>query len=98
VVASYKLVQDHFNLNVTKQALKPGASCTILSLSHLNSVSAFLLPARRPFWAVWAGAVLDFACTGFSDVVALASQLCYLVSKRSGGWRVGEGEQKACHE
>jgi hypothetical protein len=44
-------------------------------------------------WAVWTGALLNFACTGFSDVVALASQLCYLVSKRSGGKRVGKREE-----
>ena len=44
-------------------------------------------------------AVLNFACTGFSEVVVPASQLCYLVCKRSGGERVGEeGEQKACDE
>jgi len=38
------------------------------------------------------GAVLNFACTVFSEVVALASQLCYLVRKRSGAERLGEGE------
>ncbi len=40
----------------------------------------------------------NFAGTEFSEVVAPASQLCYLVSKRSGGERVGEGEEKACDE
>ena len=44
--------------------------------------------------AVWSGAVLHFACTGFSDIVASALRLCYLVCKRS----VGEGEQKPCDE
>jgi hypothetical protein len=40
---------------------------------------------------VWAGVVPSFACTGSSEVVVSASQLCYLVSKCSGGERLGEG-------
>jgi hypothetical protein len=40
-----------------------------------------------------------FAYTEFSEVVASASQLCYLVCKRSDGERVGgEGEENACDE
>jgi hypothetical protein len=34
----------------------------------------------------------NFACREFSEVVASASQFCYLVPKRSGGVRVGERE------
>ena len=56
--------------------------------------------AARLFSCLWrqpcticSGAVLNFACTVFSEVVASASQLCYLVGKRSGAeQRVGEGE------
>jgi hypothetical protein len=39
-----------------------------------------------------------FAVTMFSEVVAPDSQLCYLVCKRFGGERVGQGEEKACDE
>ena len=70
--------------------VKPGALCD----SPSKSGPAFLLTARRWSWAVWSGAVLHFACTGFSDIVASALRLCYLVCKRS----VGEGEQKPCDE
>jgi uncharacterized alkaline shock family protein YloU len=37
--------------------------------------------------------MLNFACTGFCEVVAPVSQLCYLVCKRSGGER-GAKERK----
>jgi hypothetical protein len=39
-----------------------------------------------------------FVVTEFSEVVAPGSQLCYLVCKRFGGERVGQGEEKACDE
>jgi hypothetical protein len=32
----------------------------------------------------------------FSEVVASASQFCYLLCKRSGGERLGRREEKAC--
>jgi hypothetical protein len=38
----------------------------------------------------------NFVLTGFSEAVAPASELCYLVCKCSGGERVREGEHKAC--
>ncbi len=41
---------------------------------------------------------MDFRFTAFWEVVAPDSQLCYLVCKRSGGERVGEGEENACAE
>ena len=40
----------------------------------------------------WKKNSAKFAMMEFSEVVAPASQLCYLVSKRSGGERVGERE------
>src|SRR5918998_4268183 len=39
-----------------------------------------------------------FALTEFSEILAPASQLCYLAGERSGGKRVGQGEEKACDE
>jgi hypothetical protein len=34
----------------------------------------------------------------FSEILAPASQLCYLVGERSGGKHVEEGEEKACDD
>jgi hypothetical protein len=42
--------------------------------------------------------MLNFACRGFSEVVAPVSQLCYLVCKFPGGERGGEAEETACDE
>jgi hypothetical protein len=41
----------------------------------------------------WKAHSTNFALTEFSEVVALASQLCYFVSKRSSGERVGKREE-----
>jgi hypothetical protein len=72
--------------------LRAGAQLSALGPSYIPLTSA---PIHR---SAWNKNSANFVMTEFSDVVAPASQICYLTCKSSGGERVGEGEEKACDD
>src|SRR5829696_193710 len=81
-------------LRVSSVLQSDQSSSRVPSESPPPRAARLFSPLWHRSWAVCSEAMPNFACTGYSEVVAPTSQLCYVVSKRSPPERLGKQRRR----